>query len=107
MKTREKIWKTKYQDIDIYVKNAWDFGHVCEEIHINGKKVYFRNTRLDEVSFKSAMGLRVDWVENNTEITVKIGSAWHFCGMACQILVNGKYYYGNRIVWFADKALNE
>jgi hypothetical protein len=40
----------------------------------------------------------------DTKITVEIGSAWHFCGMACRISINGKYHAGNRVVWFAKKA---
>ncbi|EOC67849.1 putative glutathione reductase [Neisseria meningitidis NM3042] len=27
-----------------------------------------------------------------------------FLGAACRISINGKYYAGNRIVWFAKKA---
>ena len=51
----------------------------------------------------SVMGKWLEFEENGVRITVKIGSAWHLCGMACQILVNGKHHYGNRVVWFAKK----
>ncbi|WP_373754316.1 hypothetical protein [Neisseria weixii] len=103
MKPKEKIWRTEYQSIDIMVRNVWDFESTREEIRINGKQVYYREIPMAEVSLKSIAGLRMDYVENDTEITVKVGSAWHLCGMACQILINGKHYYGNRIVLFADK----
>ena len=103
MKPKEKIWQTEYQGIDILVKNSWDFERTSEEIYINGKRVYHKETLMGEASLKSATGLHFDWTENGTEITVKVGSAWHLFGMACQILINGKYHYGNRIVLFADK----
>ncbi|AVI44912.1 hypothetical protein NM96_06635 [Neisseria mucosa] len=50
------------------------------------------------------MGEYLEFEESGTKITVEIGSAWHFCGMACRISINGKYHAGNRIVWFAKKA---
>lgn len=103
MKPKENIWRTQYQDIDIVVKNVWDFESTCEEILINGKQVHYREMPMAQASLKLIAGLRVDYVEKGTEITVKIGSAWHLCGMACQILINGEYHYGNRIVLFADK----
>lgn len=103
MKPKTKTWKTEYKDMDIIVKNSWDFDHISEEIHINGKRVYLREAPIRDISLQSATGLHFDWTENGTEITVKVGSAWHLCGVACQILINGKYYYGNRVVLFAKK----
>lgn len=103
MKPKEKIWQTQYRGIDIVVKNSWDFERTCEEILINGKRVYYREAPMAGLSLKSAAGLHFDWRENDTLITIKVGTAWHLCGMACQILINGKYHYGNRIVLFADK----
>nr|WP_231391645.1 hypothetical protein [Neisseria meningitidis]CBA08515.1 glutathione reductase (NADPH) [Neisseria meningitidis alpha275] len=46
----------------------------------------------------------MEFEENDTKITAEIGSAWHFLDAACWISINGKYYAGNRIVWFAKKA---
>lgn len=103
MKTKEKIWHTEYQGIDIWVRNAWNLKSTSEEVRVNGKTVHYREIPIAEVSFKSVVGLRIDHVENDTHITVKIGSAWHLCGMACQILINGRYYYGSRIVLFVGE----
>lgn len=103
MKPKEKIWQTEYQGIDILVKNSWNFERTSEEIRINGKRVYHREIPISELSLKSAAGLHFDWTENDTLITIKVGSACHLCGMACQILINGKHHYGNRIVLFANK----
>ena len=46
----------------------------------------------------------LEFEENSTKITVEIGSAWHFCGIACRISINGKYHAGNRVVWFSKKT---
>ncbi|EPH8647096.1 hypothetical protein V3L00_001799 [Neisseria gonorrhoeae] len=50
------------------------------------------------------LGEYLEFEENSTKIAAEIGSAWHFLGAACRISINGKYYAGNRIVWFAKKA---
>lgn len=103
MKLKEKIWQTEYQGITILVKNSWNFERTSEEIRINGKRVYYRDTPINDVSLKSLTGIYFDWMEGNTKITIRIGSIWYLCGIACQILINGKYYYGDRIVLFAKK----
>lgn len=58
---------------------------------------------MGEASLKSVVGLCFEHVENGTRITIKMGSAWHMCGTACQVLIDGRYHYGNRIVLFAGK----
>ena len=101
MKKFEKSWQTEYQGIDILVKNAWNLKRTAEAVYINGKEVFHRDAPITSVSWRSLFGKRVDWEENGVKITVKIGSAWHLCGVACQVLINGSHYYGNRVVWGA------
>lgn len=47
--------------------------------------------------------MNCDYFVKGYKITIKIGSAWHLCGVACQILVNDTHYSGDKIVLFAKK----
>lgn len=104
MRTFEKTWHAKYQDIDILVHNFWNFERTGCWININGRRVYHNEKRIKSASSSSLLGEYFEFEENGTKIAVEIGSAWHFLGAACRISINGKYYVGNRIVWFAKKA---
>ncbi len=105
MKVFEKNWQTEYQDIGIRVMNSWSLQHTSAALYINGKEVAKRDLPMTwSVSLQSLLGNRFDWQENGVDITVRIGSAWHLCGVACQILINGQYYYGNRVVLFSEKS---
>ena len=104
MRTFEKTWHTKYQDIDILVHNFWNFEQTGCWININGRQVYHNEKMMESASSSSLLGEYLEFEENGTKIAVEIGSAWHFLGAACRISINGKYYAGNRIVWFAKKA---
>lgn len=65
------------------------------------------NQIAEQVIKHNLMGRCLEFEEQGVKIRVEMGSAWHFCGMACRISIDGKYYAGNRIVWFAKKAGNE
>lgn len=58
---------------------------------------------MESASSSLLLGEYLEFEENGTKISVEIGSAWHFLGAACRISINGKYYAGNRIIWFAKK----
>lgn len=104
MKTFEKTWSAQYQDMEISVRNFWNLEQTGAEVRINGRLVYRHEAEIGSASLGALMGEYVELEESGTKITVEIGSAWHFCGTACRISINGKYYAGNRIVWFAKKA---
>ncbi|MGF6147694.1 Uncharacterised protein [Kingella potus] len=103
MKTFEKTWKTAYRGIEIEVHNFWNFEKSGETIYINGRKVHGREVAMASAKLSSVAGLWLEYEENGVSITVKIGTAWHLLGTACQILINGKHHYGNRVVLFAKK----
>lgn len=102
MKTFEKTWKTEYQGIEIEVHNFWSFEKSGETVHINGRKVHWNEVVMSSKP-SSVAGKWLEFEENGVRITVKMGSAWHLLGTACQILINGKHHYGNRVVLFAKK----
>lgn len=105
---KQKVWQTTYQDIDILVKNAWNFkGDTQEEIWINGERVHYFNNNESNITLKRYFGFCRDFYVNDIKITVKVGSVWHLCGMACQILINDKYHDGDKIVLFASKISKE
>lgn len=103
MKNFEKVWRGEYQGIEIEVRNFWNLERMGETVRINGNTVYRRDIPIGSVKLSSMMGQWLEFEENGVHITIKIGSAWHLCGMACQILINGRHYGGNRIVLFAKK----
>lgn len=97
----EKTWQANYQGIEIFVKNAWSIsGETLEEIWIDNKIVHQAQYNLNN-HFK--LGMNCDYFVKGYKITIKIGSAWHLCGVACQILVNDTHYSGDKIVLFAKK----
>ena len=104
MKTFEKTWSAQYRDIEIVVHNFWNLERTGAEVYINGRRVYHNEAEMAYAPLHSLMGEYLEFEESGTKITVEIGSAWHFCGMACRISINGKYHAGNRIVWFAKNA---
>lgn len=104
MKTFGKTWSAQYRDIEVTVHNFWNLEQTGAEVYINGRRVYHNEGEMASASLRSLMGEYLEFEESGTKITVEIGSAWHFCGMACRISINGKYHVGNRVVWFAKKA---
>lgn len=104
MKKFEKTWQTEYQGIRIEVRNFWNPEKSGETVYINGRMVHQREISMETAKLSSAVGLWLDFEENGVNIGIKMGSARHLCGAACQILINGKHYYGNRVVLFATKA---
>lgn len=101
MKKTTKVWQTRYHDIDIVVENGWNLGQTEEKIQINGKTVYQYHGAIN------ALGRYLEFREGDTKITVKLGSAWHCCGIACQILINDVYFYGNKIVLFSRSSASK
>ncbi|OSI15123.1 hypothetical protein [Neisseria dumasiana] len=104
MKTFEKVWQSEYEGIKIEVRNFWNLERMGETVCINGQTVYRRDVPIGSIKLSSMMRQWLEFEENGVRITVRIGSAWHLCGMACQILINGRYHGGNRIVLFAKKS---
>lgn len=98
----KNTWRANYEDITIIVCNKWNFlGQTTEEITINGKQKYYRKANL--FSFKKQVfGHTKHLYVNNTKITVRLGSSYHGCGVACQILINDEFYHGDDKVLFAD-----
>ena len=45
MRTFEKTWHAKYQNIDILVHNFWNFERTGCWININGRRVYHNEKR--------------------------------------------------------------
>ena len=103
---KRNIWQCTYQDIEIVVKNAWNwFGDTEEEILINQELVY-QNAYSAYNSFgNSSLGWQKDFLVNSTKITIKVGSAWNLFTVACQILINNVCYAGDKIVLFANKNM--
>ncbi|WP_167541399.1 hypothetical protein [Moraxella ovis] len=97
-KTFKKTWQTTYDGMDIVVNNGWNFlGQTTEEIIIDGKQVhYYKGSNFKRFGFAK------DFYVNDTKITVKVGSSWHCCGVACQIFINDEFYYGDKKVLFAN-----
>ncbi|WP_274571594.1 hypothetical protein [Neisseria leonii] len=102
MKYFKKTWQADYQGMSIVVQNEWNLSRCREEVRINGRLVHHLDTPLD----RAGLGRRLDFQESGIHIGIKLGSAWHMCGAACQILINGRYYAGNRIVLFVPKKQN-
>lgn len=101
---KQRIWQTTYQNTKILVKNQWDWqGNTKEEIWIDGKQVYDFAGCLGTIPTKRCFGFCQDFYVNDTKITIRAGSAWHLCGMACQILINDRHYDGDGIVLFTPK----
>lgn len=104
----QKTWQTVYRDIEITVKNSWNFwGGTTEEVWINGRQVHFYQTRCGVLMFfraglKRMLGYCRHFDVDGTRITVKVGSGKAGTTMACQILIDGEYYDGDKQVYFAD-----
>ncbi len=98
----QKTWQTHYDDIEIIVHNRWNFlGQTTEEVIIDDKQMYYRKGNL--FSFKrQELGRTEHFYVNNTKITVKLGNDRYGCGVACQILINDEFYYGDDKVMFAN-----
>ena len=107
-----KKWHATWSGNAIVVENAWDFsGNSEEKISVNGELIksraynaYDKDVNFDEI--KKLLGTTEKFDYGPDEVVVKVGSAWHLCGMACRIEVNGKYIGGNRIVLFANRDEN-
>ncbi|WP_416189525.1 hypothetical protein ACM67B_10210 [Neisseria sp. CCUG17229] len=97
-----KSWQTVYADIEIVVHNSWNLlGSTVEEILINGQQVHYLKKSF-WLPLKRILGYRKDFEINGTHITVKVGNSPTGTSVACQILINGDYYHGDREVLFAD-----
>ncbi len=97
-----KSWQTVYQDIEIVVHNSWNLlGTMAEEILINGQQVHYLKKSF-WLPRKRILGYRKDFEINGTLITVKVGNSTTGASMACQILINGEHYHGDREVLFAE-----
>lgn len=94
----KKTWQTTYDGMQIAIHNYWGFlGRTTEEIIIDGKQVHYHKGDIFE-----RLGFTKVFYANDTKITIKIGSSWHCCGVACQIFINDEFCYGDDKVLFAD-----
>ena len=97
-------WTAEYQGDDIEVTNGWNFkGETVVKIIFNDETILDRSYNLgDVVKLTDGTGVTQLFVRNGNEYRVRVGSAWHMCGMACRIDVNGTYLAGNKIILFGN-----
>jgi len=67
MRTFEKTWHAKYQNIDILVHNFWNFERTGCWININGRQVYHNEKRIESASSSSLLGEYLEFEENGTK----------------------------------------
>lgn len=97
-----KTWSAKSDNLEIVVKNGWDWEwNTEEEIIINGKQEYYYSGSYMPWETKARMGLSFTKEINGKMIAVQVWTAWYFFWMACKILIDNKRVGGDRIVWFA------
>lgn len=101
---KENTWQCTYQDIEIVVKNAWNWsGDTKEEIWLGGELVHQEEYNANRTAQTTKFGYFKEYTVNDIKISIKTGSAWHCFGVACQILINDKYHAGDKVVLFASK----
>ncbi|MFM2423813.1 MAG: hypothetical protein RLZZ70_200 [Candidatus Parcubacteria bacterium] len=101
----KKVWSIQHAGNTIVVTNEWSWnGDTTESIMINDEVIQTRSYNVTDVSVTRALGTIFIIAYGSHTYRIVCGSAWHLCGMACRVEVDGKRVGGNRIVLFAKES---
>lgn len=100
-----KKWKSLPPHTLVEVENSWNMEYSQEKIWVWWNLVHEKQYFHKDTSASQALGRVLEFEHQWEKIIVKIGQAWHFMWIACQIYINDMKVAGNIFCFVPKKKL--